>query len=87
METGLFEIWMTETIHHIPAKVHHGDFELRHIDLIKNLRISDLQSVFIIVVFGYVLSLSAFICEIMYSRRSISIMFAKNFFLSSKFIS
>lgn len=57
---------MTETLHNIPAKVRDGDFDISLIDLIRDLRITDLQSIFIMTIIGYVIAMFGFVCELLY---------------------
>ncbi len=69
IEYGLFGKWMAETHNDIPAKLHLSE-HLSKLDLIKNLKLSDLQSIFlisIILIFGCIF---VFICEILISIKT-----------------
>ncbi|CAG2166371.1 unnamed protein product [Oppiella nova] len=51
-ENGLYDNWQTETMNSIPAKVHVEDTKGSPIDLIKDLPLKDIQSIFYICILG-----------------------------------
>ena len=71
VENGLFENWMIEVFHSTPAKVHIGEGRDSPSDLIKNLNLRVLQSIFFICLFGLLFSILVFICEAIHSLGKI----------------
>ena len=62
IETGLFYSWLMETLLLFPEKV--LDYELSSLNMIRNINVSDIQSVFYIYFLIIVTSIVAFISEI-----------------------